>query len=55
MDEQTKGLIKQTYYKAISTFDIEYLLNTVAEADIDTNNPECKNLLKELDKEFGIY
>ncbi|OLS30193.1 MAG: hypothetical protein HeimAB125_20080 [Candidatus Heimdallarchaeota archaeon AB_125] len=55
MDEQTKEFIRQTYHEAIAAFDIEYLAITLEQAGIDSTNPEVSALLKELDKEYGIY
>ena len=55
MDEITKKFIRQTYHEAIAAFDIEYLAVTLEQADIDSTDPEVKALLKELDKEYGIY
>ena len=55
MDEKIKDLIKETYHEAIRTFDIEYLAETLSKAGIDTNNPEVKAVLKELDEYYGIY
>ena len=55
MDEKTKDFIRQTYHKAIATFDAEYLGETLSQAGIDTNDPEIIALLRELDEYYGIY
>ena len=55
MDEQTKEFIKQTYHEAIAAFYIEYLATTLEQAGIDSADPEVSAILKELDKEYGIY
>ena len=55
MDDIIKEFIIQTYHDAIAAFDIEYLAKTLEQAGIDSTDPEVKALLKELDKEYGIY
>ncbi len=55
MDEQIREFVKQTYHEAIASFDIEHLAKILEQAGIDSTSPEVSALLRELDKEYGIY
>ena len=55
MDEQIREFVKQTYHEAIASFDIEHLAKTLEQTGIDSTDPEVSALLRELDKEYGIY
>ena len=55
MDDHIKDFIKQVYMDALTKYGAEYMIDTLKNAGINSEDPEVIAYLKELDEMIGIF
>ena len=55
LNEETKEIIKKIYLDALTKYGPEYMIDTLRNKGISSEDPEVIAFLQELDKMFGIF